>query len=211
MNDDHDESPQVTDQSLISLNVGGTIYQVSRSLLEEQHPETMLARLVSETWHHEPRTEIFIERNGTRFQFVLDYLRDGSVDLPLSVSKAAFLKDLDYFGIAHDETRIHGVGTVAAVVALGLEEAEALRKVARSAKEKADYCQLANELFAEYCRSGRLKFSSQWITEHTDFDQPPGIQRQMLSPHMKKFGMEVRSDPQSDWEGCLVLGHLDHC
>jgi BTB/POZ domain len=241
-----------TDQAVISLNVGGTLYQVSRSLLA-QHPETMLARLVSDPWldrsqqrnHHDQSSNsdnnniddiieddkkhknkknkkaIFIERNGARFGLVLDYLRDGSVTLPVTVAKAAFLTDLDYFGVpyseeeddssstAHSSSRIHGVGTVAAVMARGHHEADQLRELATIAKERADYCQLANEVFAEYCRSGRLKFTPLWISSNTVFEQSHLLQSALLSPHMEKFGLEVRGDPQTDWEGCLVLGHLD--
>jgi BTB/POZ domain len=236
-----------TDQAVISLNVGGTLYQVSRSLLA-QHPETMLARLVSDLWldrsqrnhdnsnnidddnnidnnidndekkkKNKNKKAIFIERNGARFGFVLDYLRDGSVTLPVTVAKAAFLTDLDYFGVpyseedssAHSSSRIHGVGTVAAVMARGHHEADRLRELATIAKERADYCQLANEVFAEYCRSGRLKFTPLWISTNTVFEQSHLLQSALLSPHMEKFGLEVRGDPQTDWEGCLVLGHLD--
>jgi hypothetical protein len=231
--DDNEVMEHETDQTVVSLNVGGTLYQVSRSLFEQQHPDTMLARLVSETWQrrHQPdqddnddedtkptkkktKKAIFIERDGARFGLVLDYLRDGSVRLPVTVSKAAFLSDLSYYGVEYNERRIDGVGTVAAVVARGHVEADRLREIARIAKERADYCQLANEVFAEYCRSGRLKFTPQWLAANTTvFEQssssssPHLLQAALLAPHVEKYGLEVRGDPQSDWEGCLVLGH----
>jgi len=51
------------------------------------------------SWHTDPNAEIFIDRNGARFQYVLDYLRDGKVHLPVFVSKASLLLDLNFFGV----------------------------------------------------------------------------------------------------------------
>jgi len=83
--------PSSSCRKTVHFNVGGNIYKVSRSLLE-QHPDTMLARLASDTWrpvgegagNHEERqngdngddddddtdnddnnnTALFIERDG---------------------------------------------------------------------------------------------------------------------------------------------------
>ena len=66
----------------VRFNVGGTIYEVSRSLLE-QHPNTMLARMVSKTWLSEEEDNerkdepLFIDRDRERFCYVLDFMRDG--------------------------------------------------------------------------------------------------------------------------------------
>jgi len=55
------------------LDVGGHIYKVSRSLLAH-YPDTMLARPVSEDWQNDDNKDgaHFIDRNGERFQYVLD-------------------------------------------------------------------------------------------------------------------------------------------
>ena len=87
----------------IRLNVSGTKYEVERSLLE-QYPDTMLARLVSSRWNniHEEKAkdieEIFIGRDGARFSYILDYMRDHKVFLPASISKKAIMLDFKYFG-----------------------------------------------------------------------------------------------------------------
>ena len=83
--------------STVQLDVGGTIYKVSRSLLES-FPDTMLARMVSETWQKDPNKPIFVERDGESFRYVLHYMRDGHVFLPITMSKDAVLKDLEYYG-----------------------------------------------------------------------------------------------------------------
>ncbi|OEU18296.1 POZ domain-containing protein [Fragilariopsis cylindrus CCMP1102] len=98
------------------LNIGGTRYEVSNSLLD-QFPGSMLRRITSDTWNNESndplldpdltkKEEIFIERDGGRFKFVLDYMRDGEVSLPLSIPRQQLVSDMEYYGIDFDETRI---------------------------------------------------------------------------------------------------------
>jgi len=89
----------MSSKGVVKFNVGGIIYEVARSLLEA-HPDTMVARMVSEEWQQEKlEAGIFIERDGSRFKYFLDYLRDGKISLPLSESKEAIVDDLKYYGI----------------------------------------------------------------------------------------------------------------
>jgi hypothetical protein len=102
-------------QQLVTFNVGGTIYQVSRTLLDT-HPDTMLARIASDTWNTGNGKAIFIERSGTRFEYVLDYLRDGSVTVPFSMSKEAVKTDLEYYGVHFEASKIRGPGSFGGLV-----------------------------------------------------------------------------------------------
>jgi potassium voltage-gated channel Shal-related subfamily D protein 1/potassium voltage-gated channel Shal-related subfamily D protein 3/potassium voltage-gated channel Shal-related subfamily D protein len=96
--------------TVVCFNVGGTLYEVSRSLLE-MYPDTMLARSASEQWHTDPISKIFLERDGDRFTYVLDYLRDGCTNIPATVPQAALLADLEYFGVQDvDENQINVLG-----------------------------------------------------------------------------------------------------
>ena len=54
----------------VIFDVGGKMYNVSRSLIEE-HSDTMLARIVSKTWQEDPNSVVFIDRDGDTFRFVL--------------------------------------------------------------------------------------------------------------------------------------------
>ena len=87
-----------TSQAIVKLNVGGMRYEVARSLIET-HPDTMIARMISKEWQQNSDAEIFIERDGSRFKYFLDYLRDGKVSLPVNVSRESVLDDLTYYGI----------------------------------------------------------------------------------------------------------------
>lgn len=82
----------------IKFNVGGQIYEVSASLLD-MHPDTMIAKITSSQWHCDPNTEVFIERDGTLFGYVLKYLRDRQVTLPLTVTKKELIAEFRYYGI----------------------------------------------------------------------------------------------------------------
>ena len=88
----------------VTFDVGGKIYKVSRSLLN-RYPDSMLARMAAKEWqqqqgHAQQQTPLFIERDGQRFRYVLDYMRDGRVILPMGkVTKEALWMDLQYYGL----------------------------------------------------------------------------------------------------------------
>jgi len=104
---------------IAKFNIGGQRYEVSRSLLES-HPDTMLAKSASDQWQKDPKSEIFIERDGQRFRYILDYLRDGKVCLPLIETRDAFVAELEYYNI--------GIGMDKIVRKMEVEDAILARK-----------------------------------------------------------------------------------
>ena len=82
---------------IIKFNVGGTRYEVSRTLLED-FPQTLLERSASKVWN-EGGDEVFIEGNGHRFQYVLDFMRYGKITLPSSENHDAFFTEIEYYGL----------------------------------------------------------------------------------------------------------------
>jgi len=98
----------------IKFNVGGTKYEISQTLLD-RYPSCMLNKICSRTWVQadaetatvkEAAEEIFIDRNGERFQYILDYMRDSRVELPLSIPRSQFVMDMDYFNLDYKEESI---------------------------------------------------------------------------------------------------------
>ena len=83
---------------VVTFDVGGQAFKVSRAVLE-QHPTSMLAQLVAEACHEDADSPIFIDGDGERFRYCLDYLRHGRAYLPWTVSKDSLLQDLEYYGI----------------------------------------------------------------------------------------------------------------
>jgi hypothetical protein len=94
-----------TDTATVKFNIGGLRYEVSRSLLE-RHSESMLAKIASDQWQEDPESEIFIERDGSTFRYVLKYLRDGKVKLPITETKSDVIEELVYYNIDHDADKI---------------------------------------------------------------------------------------------------------
>jgi hypothetical protein len=169
-----------TEDAMVHLNVGGHRYDVPRSLFE-LYPRSMLARLVSDEWstkneinnndddssdYHEDDEIIFIDRNGHRFQYVLDYMRDREVNLPMSESIEATRKELEYYGL----DGVRGEETTSPSITLGspaearrimaimggnkLEELESLDKTIRECETTKTGCEnrkhaikLAHSLF----------------------------------------------------------------
>jgi hypothetical protein len=83
----------------VKINVGGKSFEVSRSLIH-QYPESMIGRLISDTWHKSHHEDaIFIDRDGDIFNHVLNYMRYGSIELPAVVPKAMFQRELDFYGL----------------------------------------------------------------------------------------------------------------
>jgi hypothetical protein len=148
----------------------------------------MLASLVSERWNnHDDETTgnneaktIKLERNGFRFQFVLDYLRDGTVSLPLTVSKDALLLDFAYFGILVDQTKIRGAGTLAEICDEN-----------RRAMEDARCRKLANHVAAYYLCNGPFNADVYFATQKHVLDIMGFLRDERTARHLSRFGLQV--------------------
>ena len=66
----------------------------------------MLARKATEQRQEAPASEIFIKRDGLRFRYVLDYMTDDKVVLPLTESKEIILAELECYGIVVDVNNV---------------------------------------------------------------------------------------------------------
>jgi hypothetical protein len=148
-----DNSPQ---PKTVKFNVGGVYYEASRALIE-CNPDTMLARLISDTWQNDPDATIFIDRDGEQFRHVLSYMRDKKVHLPVNVSKAAFLQDLDYFGFVDVEADAVCDGKAVFEIASKLSKCrqESKLEITRS-KKKAVYMHVANCAILSYIKDGDM-------------------------------------------------------
>ena len=79
--------------STINLNVGGHVFKTSVQTLTKD-PNSMLAAMFSGKFEMKPCEDgsFFIDRDGTYFRFILNYLRTGKLTLP---EGATFLKELE--------------------------------------------------------------------------------------------------------------------
>ena len=79
--------------STVKLNVGGHHFTTSLQTLTKD-PNSMLAAMFSGKFEMKPSEDgtFFIDRDGTHFLFILNYLRNGELILP---EGATFLKELE--------------------------------------------------------------------------------------------------------------------
>lgn len=73
------------DEEIIRLNVGGVIFQTTRNTLLFDE-ESRFYAMFSDDQTFENQREVFIDRDGTHFRYILNYLRTGIVTLPRDVA-----------------------------------------------------------------------------------------------------------------------------
>ncbi|EJK50329.1 hypothetical protein THAOC_30719 [Thalassiosira oceanica] len=144
-------------QATVKFDAGGRLFKTSRSLFD-QHEETMLGRLISDTWLEDSTKPIFIDRDGDIFAQVLNFLRYGSVTLPSSVPKDMFLRDLDYFGISHESGTVVGETEKFPLRVKDMfdERAQLDSKIARVKLQQQGLMALTPLCCAEYVRGRKL-------------------------------------------------------
>lgn len=78
--------------SIVKLNIGGHYFTTSLQTLTKD-PDSMLAVMFAGKFEMKPCEDgaFFIDRDGTHFRFILNYLRSGKLTLP---EGATFLKEL---------------------------------------------------------------------------------------------------------------------
>ena len=214
----------------VKFDVGGTKYRVARSLIE-RFPETVLARMVSNTWQDDPDKEIFIERDGLRFSCVLDYMRDKKVHVPVNTTKASVLQDLEYFGfgeIPDDAIEVRSANTSVREHLLNLEkEMEDLTKSYRSnisalVKEMDDLTKcywgeiLAAICFKKYCSVANnqkvVTLRPSDLPKRESYDLRSDIfSGYLLNPYLKKYGLSLNNSYEcSDGSRQVWLEELEN-
>eukprot|EP00594_Rhizosolenia_setigera_P002672 CAMPEP_0178953730 /NCGR_PEP_ID=MMETSP0789-20121207/8583_1 /TAXON_ID=3005 /ORGANISM="Rhizosolenia setigera, Strain CCMP 1694" /LENGTH=217 /DNA_ID=CAMNT_0020635025 /DNA_START=44 /DNA_END=697 /DNA_ORIENTATION=- len=194
-NDDNNTSKTV------KLNVGGRKHEVSRDLVMDNNKCTMLSRLVSETWLEDPEKEVFIDRNGDTFSYVLDYLRHGEIMLPRTVTKDTFLKELDFFSIdtVPGSVRIDNVCSAMSReyedLERDLEEKKKLYEKAQKDLREAEvalnyekkHLNKATEMFGYYHKHTKSKSRQ---CDYFNFYESQGYKRALLNKYLGKVGLK---------------------
>jgi len=83
----------------VKLNVGGTKFETTLSTLT-RYPDSLLAAMFSGRHKVQPCDDgyIFIDRDGTHFQTILNCLRSGKLSVPTSVTAATELQcEMEYY------------------------------------------------------------------------------------------------------------------
>eukprot|EP00929_Paragymnodinium_shiwhaense_P081522 TRINITY_DN42689_c0_g1_i2.p1 TRINITY_DN42689_c0_g1~~TRINITY_DN42689_c0_g1_i2.p1 ORF type:complete len:199 (+),score=41.64 TRINITY_DN42689_c0_g1_i2:49-645(+) len=84
----------------MKLNVGGEVFEVAQATLKTSH-DNFFSALLSR-WSPDSSNPHFIDRDPQLFRYILAWLRDRKVVLPIGVSKQAVLKEAEYFSLPID-------------------------------------------------------------------------------------------------------------
>lgn len=140
------------------FNVGGQIYEVARSLLD-QYPTSMLSCAAAKSLKE--KSTIFIEGNGERFQYCLDYMRRQQVHLPMNIPENALLSDLDYYGIQDVDPSLVNGGCFASEAAQLFETMKKMderhAQMKDQLKEKLDCIEVSTDCFSRFVKTGEMK------------------------------------------------------
>ena len=190
----------------VKFNVGGTIYEVSRSLLE-RYPDTMLAKNASKRWQEDSMSEIFIERDGDLFRHVLNYLRDGRVVLPLTASREGLMLELQYYGLEGvekeniDDSLIRGtqcagvyfeiVQDLKRKIRENKRETATLKEKTKQSEEKTNILQFSHDCikkwFTNYIsKDGDLSYVS---LKYSGYN--PEESASLCNTHLENFGLFI--------------------
>lgn len=97
--DDHDYRNSLQDP--VSLNVGGEVYTTTLDTLTRCR-DSMLGAMFTGQMPvlRDPGGNVFIDRDGKVFRYILNYLRSSSLDLPDGFSELSLLRrEADFFQI----------------------------------------------------------------------------------------------------------------
>ena len=96
---DQSKTPIMQFKRRVKLNVGGDKFETTLSTLTRQ-PDSTLAVMFSGR-HEVPQDDdgyVFIDRDGTHFRIILNFLRTGALDVPTSQKAASELtRELQYY------------------------------------------------------------------------------------------------------------------
>ncbi|KAF3796149.1 interacting protein [Nymphaea thermarum] len=96
--------------SVIRLDIGGKKYSTTIETLTQREPDSMLAAMFSgrhtlSGYHHEGY--IFVDRDGTHFRHILNWLRDGVVPILKDSEYPELVREAEYYQLLGLMENIH--------------------------------------------------------------------------------------------------------
>ena len=98
---------------IVRLSVGGVHFETSVETLTRGDPESMLAVMFSGR-HNVSKDQdgrYFIDRDGTHFRYILNYLRDGNTYIPLDNQQVIdeLYEEVRFYHIDHLMTKLEQI------------------------------------------------------------------------------------------------------
>ncbi|KAL3781473.1 hypothetical protein HJC23_009142 [Cyclotella cryptica] len=189
----------VSSTAKVNLNVGGKKFEVSRSLIN-QYSDSMIGKLVSDTWSCKTdRAEaIFIDRDGDLFGYVLNYMRYGSIELPVNLPKTMFQRELDFYGLPST----YGIKQKSSI-----ETMRELQHCVENAELHHDMLLIATSCYHQYMVGKKVvHIGSDELLKHSPFYYHYPTAMKVLNYYLKKFhGLEAASSQASLFSTDFIL------
>jgi hypothetical protein len=94
----------------VMFEIGSDEYPIARSILEQRQPNSVLTHLMTEQWKERPFTIVELTGiNKDYFPFVLEYIRNESIQLPSSKSKDYFISEMTTLKISFDPAKVESL------------------------------------------------------------------------------------------------------
>ncbi|XP_019618231.1 PREDICTED: potassium voltage-gated channel protein Shal-like [Branchiostoma belcheri] len=90
--------PRIKPSKRLNLNVGGTHYEVSKSLVD-MYPDTLLGSREKECFYDDARKEYVFDRDPDIFRHILNYYRTGTLHYPENEGLVKYEEELSFFGL----------------------------------------------------------------------------------------------------------------
>jgi hypothetical protein len=196
------------DEEEVMFEIGYQKYPIARSILEQGQPNSMLTHLMTEQWKERPSTSVELTGiDNDYFPFVLEYLRNDSVQLPSSKSKDYFIFQMISLKISFDPAKVESLyrPSVMAQAVLATKEQlkcfkelvidKGLTKKVEDATNELDAAKFAHIIVTKYTteHSLRVEFDStvgndlcRRFRDNADF-------RAYCNSFLEKFGLEAEA------------------
>jgi len=79
----------------VTYTVGGKPFEIARRTVMK-FPDTLLAKMISGEFD---KSDLRIDRDPTRFRYILNWFRDGRMILPLNIAKEEMITEITYYNL----------------------------------------------------------------------------------------------------------------
>mmetsp|Transcript_33310 Transcript_33310/g.80575 ORF Transcript_33310/g.80575 Transcript_33310/m.80575 type:complete len:208 (+) Transcript_33310:1205-1828(+) len=196
----------------VKFNVGGKIYEVSKSLLQ-RFPDTILAKKAST----EESSPIFLDRDPDRFAYCLDFMRDnGEVHLPETVTKAALLGELKFFGFAYFKEDQIDDQQSKRQAAIRIQDIIAASRKRIADRERELKERIGMEKLALHCFMKSLETTYSTVSVAVDWKAGPFqgvyIADAYLREYCNNFGLELTEcSDKSSYSNTIIINLKKQC
>ncbi len=141
--------------------------------------------------------EIFIDRDGSLFRHVLNYLRDGKITIPVTVAKSAIMRELEYYGVDADVSSVEICTQATARGALSINR---LIQSLEQEEQCVRFARICIDRYKNKARDNEFQFFMRHdCADKGDYEACEAVcsggdaMIERCNRHLMKFGLDLRS------------------